>query len=132
MDRRTFVAGIVLWAATPQLVAAQAGWVLLGSRTVNWTTGRSSITATRAWGPIGSLSFRVRGGEIFIRDAEVSFVGGGRERIPVNMRLRQNMRSHTVRLRNRNREIRRIDFAFRRVSPGGGARRTTVEVFGRR
>jgi hypothetical protein len=132
MDRRSFIAGgAALWAATPQLAEAQAGWVLLGSRTVNWAAGGDSITV-RAGGPVSALSFRTRGGEIFITNVEVSFNRGGQERIPVNMRIRPNMRSNVVRLQSSNREIRRIHFRYRRVNTRGPAMRTTIEVFGRR
>jgi hypothetical protein len=132
MDRRSFIAGgAALWAAMPQLATAQAGWVRLGSRTVNWASGRDSITV-RAAGPIGALSFRTRGGEIFITSVEVLFSRGRQERIPVNMRVRSNVRSNIVRLRTPSSDIRRIDFRFRRVSAGGSMRTTTLEVFGRR
>jgi hypothetical protein len=131
VDRRSFIAAVALWAATPRLAAAQ-GWVLLGSRTINWASGRDSIMASRAWRPVSMLSFRTRGGEIFLTNVEVSFTTGGRERIPVHMWARQNLRSNPIRLRNLNRDIRRIDFSYRRVAPGRGAMRTTLDVFGRR
>jgi hypothetical protein len=132
MDRRTLIAGIALWAATPQFVAAQPGWILLGSRTVNWASGRDSIMVAGRPGPLSALSFGVRRGEIFIRNVDVVFARGGRQSIPVNARVRSNMGSTSVRLRGSPSDIRRIDFSFRRVSPGSSAGRTTVEVFGRR
>lgn len=132
MDRRSFIAGgAAFWAATPHLAAAQAGWILLGSRTVNWAAGGDRISVRTA-GPISALSFRTRGGELFITNVEVSFSKGGQERIPVNMRIRPNVRSNVVRLRNTSRDLRRIDFRYRRVSSRGATTRTTVEVFGRR
>jgi hypothetical protein len=106
--------------------------MLLGSRTVNWASGSDSINV-RAVGPISGLSFRTRGGGIFITSVEVSFSrGGGRERIPVNMQIQPGRRSSTVWLRSRNRDLRRIDFRYRRVSSRGGGGRTTIEIFGRR
>ena len=134
MDRRNFiVGGVALCAAAPQLASAQgAGWTLLGSRTVNWTTNRDSILV-RAAGPISALSFRTRGGELFITDIEVFFGrGGAPSRIPVNTRVQPNRRSNPIWVRGSNRDIRRIDFRYRRVNSRGGTRRTTVEVFGRR
>jgi hypothetical protein len=132
MDRRGFIAGgAAFWALMPQLATAQAGWVLLGSQTVNWTSGRDSIMVRRA-GPVGALSFRTRGGEIFITNVEVAFSRGSLERIPVNMRVRSSVRSKSVWLRTPRSDIRRIDFRFRRATPRGSTRRTTVEVFGRR
>jgi hypothetical protein len=132
MDRRTLVAGIALWAATPQFVAAQAGWVFLGRRTVNWASGRDSIMLTPTSGPLSALSFQTRGGELLLTSIEISSGRGGRERIPVNMRLRPNVRSNMVRLRNPTSNIRRIDFMYRRVNRTGANRPTTIEVFGRR
>jgi hypothetical protein len=104
----------------------------LGSRTVNWSSGRDSIMVVGRTGPLSALSFGVRRGEIFIRNVDVIFARGGRQTIPVNTRVRANMRSTSIRLRGSPGDIRRIDFSFRRISPGGGAGRTTVEVFGRR
>jgi hypothetical protein len=130
VDRRSFIAAVALWSAMPRLAAAQ-GWILLGSRTVSRPTGRDSIMTSRAWRPVSALSFRARGGDIFITDVEVSYARGGREIIPMNARLRGNMRSNPVRLRNFNREIRRIDFSWRRVTPRGAPVRTTLDVFGR-
>jgi hypothetical protein len=86
----------------------------------------------RARGPLTALSFRARGGEIFITSAEVSFAQGGRERLPVNARLRSNMLSTPIRLRTPASDIRRVDFRFHRVAAGGTSRRTVVELFGRR
>jgi hypothetical protein len=132
VDRRNFIAGgAALWAM-PGLAAAQPGWIRLGSRTINWAGGRNSIVVARNAGPISALAFRARGGDIFITNVEVSFVNGGRDRLPVNTRLRPNLLSSAVMLRGFNRDIRRIDFAFRRVARGGPTRITTVEVFGRR
>jgi hypothetical protein len=131
MDRRSLIAGgVAFWATMPQLAVAQAGWVLLGSRTVNWASGGDRIMV-RAAGPVSALSFRTRGGEIFITTVEVSFSRGGQQRIPVNMRIRPNLRSNTVRLSG-PRELRRIDFRYRRVNTRGATVATTVEVFGRR
>jgi hypothetical protein len=133
VDRRGFIAGgVALLAAMPRFAVAQAGWMLLGSRTVNWTSGRDSIMVARARGPLSALSFRARGGEIFINSIEVSFAGGGRERLPMNMPLRPNLRSNAIRLRGPARDIRRVDFRFRRATPRGTTRRTVVELFGRR
>jgi hypothetical protein len=133
VDRRHFIAGgVALWAAAPQLAVAQAGWTLLGSRTVNWASGRDSIMVSRSRSPFSALSFRARGSEIFLTSVEVSFAQGGRERLPVNMRLRSNLPSNSIRLSGPAREIRRVDFRFRRATPGGTSRRTTVQLFGRR
>lgn len=132
MDRRSFIAGgAALWALAPQLATAQPGWVLLGSRSVNWASGRDSIMV-RNVGPVSALSFRTRGGEIFITSVDVVLGGGRQERIPVNMRVRPGSRSNFVRLRAPSPNIRHIDFRFRRVAPRGSTRPTTVEVFGRR
>jgi hypothetical protein len=132
MDRRSFIAaGLASWAVAPPLATAQGGWVLMGSRMISWTSSRDSIMVTRTWGPINALSFRTRGGELFLTNIEVSFTRGGRDRIPMNMRVRPNVRSNTIRLRNRNGDVRRVDFTYRRVN-GGGSMRTTLELFGRR
>jgi hypothetical protein len=120
----------VLLASAPHLARAQAGWVLLGTRMISWTSSRDSINATRSFGPISAISFRTRGGELFLTNIEVSFSRGGRERIPTNTRVRSNMRSNTIRLRTRG-DIRRVDFSYRRVS-AGGTQRTTLELLGRR
>jgi hypothetical protein len=133
VDRRRFIAGgVAFWAAMPGLAVAQAGWILLGSRTVNWASGRDSIMVARARGPLSALSFRARGGEIFMKNVEVSFVSGGRERLPMNTRLHSNLRSGAISLRGPARDIRRVDFRYRRVTPRGATRRTVVELFGRR
>jgi len=128
MDRRHFIAGGMAFAATPRLAAAQAGWTLLGSRNVNWSVGRDSIMVVRR-GPLSALSFIPRGGEIFITNVEVSFARGGTQRLPLNMRLRPNLRSSILRLRFTN-DVRRIDFWYRRPPPGRPPR-TILDVFGR-
>lgn len=135
MDRRNFVVGgVALFAAAPQLADAQgAGWTLLGSRTVNWASSRDSILV-RSIGPMSALSFRTHGGELFITEVELFFSRGGPapRRMPVSLRVRPNRRSSPVFLRGDGRDIRRIDFRYRRVNARGATRRTTVEVFGRR
>jgi hypothetical protein len=122
---------VAFWAAAPRLAAAQAGWILLGSRTINWTSGRDTMLVPRGRA-VSSLALRTRGGEIFITNLELAFAQGGRERVPMNMRVRADRLSMPVRLRNRNSDIRRIEFWYRRASPGGSIRRTSLEIFGRR
>lgn len=129
MDRRHFIAGgMAFWAAAPGLAVAQPGWMLLGSRSVNWAGGRDSIMVARR-GPISALSFISRGGEIFLTRVEVTFGRGRVQRMPVNMRLRPNLRSPIVRLRSTS-DIRHVDFWYRR--PSGRPPRTILDVFGRR
>jgi len=133
MHRRSFITGGAALVATamPRVAMAQrSGWVLLGSRPVNWAAGRDSIMVHSGM-PIRDLSFRTRGGELFITSVAVSFSGGAHERVPLNARVRPNTRSNVVRLREPRSDIHRIDYSFRRAmrAPPPGTR---VEVFGRR
>lgn len=130
MDRRTFLLGA---AAVSTLAAggaqAQGAWMRLGSRTVRWRSSRESIMVSRT-GPISQLQFRSRGAPIFITSVDVIFDRGS-ERLQLHDQLRSHFPSRTLRLRNRDRSIRRVEFSFRRRHNTPTAS-TTVEVFGRR
>lgn len=83
--------------------------MLLGSSPVNWEAGRGSIRV-HGGAPIRDLSFRTRGGELFITSVAVSFRGGASEREPLNARVRPNTRSNVVRLREARSDIERIEY----------------------
>jgi hypothetical protein len=132
MDRRAFLAGsLAAVAAAPGIAVAQAGWVLLGTRNINWGMSRDTFVVTRNRDPVQAISFRTRGGEVFITDVEVFFVGGGRpERIPTRSRIRPNSRSNSIRLRTTDRAISRVDFHYNKRFWGRRAS-TALELHGR-
>jgi len=132
MDRRNFfLGGLAFLVAAPQAALAQARWTLLGSRRVSGTFSRDSIPVFRGSNPLGQLSFRTRGGQVEISDIEVIFVRGRSERVLQRVTARANMHSTPIRLRARNQEIRRVEFAYRRPRTANRSI-ITLELHGRR
>ncbi|MES2035964.1 MAG: hypothetical protein V4466_17490 [Pseudomonadota bacterium] len=132
MDRRNFLAGaLALLAAAPKAAVAQGRWILLGSRMVSGTFSRDSIPVFRSRNPITALSFRTRGGEVQISDIEVIFTRGRSERLMTRVTARPNLQSRTITLRTRDREIRRVEFTYRRARTSSRSR-ITLELYGRR
>lgn len=132
MDRRNFLVGaLAVLAAAPQKVLAQGRWTLLGTRMVSGTFSRDSIPVFRGRNPITALSFRTRGGEVQISDIEVIFTRGRSERILSRVTARPNLQSRTITLRTRDREIRRVEFTYRRARTSNRSR-ITIELHGRR
>jgi hypothetical protein len=132
MDRRTFlISALAASAIGPSVAEARPHWIRLGSRTLRWRTDRETIRVFLT-GPIADLQFRTRREPVFINTVDVFFNRGHHERMVLNQRILSHSSSRALRVRNRGRDIRRVEFGFR---PAGRARPATsafVELYGRR
>ena len=130
MDRRTFLLSALAASVVGSPAAqAQPNWIRLGSRPLRWRTDRESIRVFLT-GPIAELQFRTRS-EVFINAVEIFFDRGSRERHVLN-RVVTRLRPVDVGVRNRGRDIRRVEFGFRHPGHLRPATSAVIELYGRR
>jgi hypothetical protein len=132
MDRRTFLlSALAASAIGPSAAEARSHWIRLGSRTLHWRTDRETIRVFLT-GPITDLEFRTRTEAVFINTVDVIFNRGSSERHVLNQRILSHSSSRALRVRNRGRDIRRVEFGFRPPGPARPASPAFVELYGRR
>jgi len=133
MRRRDFLTGLAGLAAGG-LVAAPAtaagDWDFLGSRTVRWLTDRDVIHVGAGQGRYDRIMLSVKGNGVFIEDIDVVYTNGGHDHIVLRFHIPEGGQSRVINLRLGDRNIRRVEFSYRR--PGDFDGPATVELWGQR
>ena len=128
LSRRSLLAGLfVAAAALTPLQAYAAGWVTLGSRTVNLFGDHDTIRVGLTSGVFSKIRMSVRGNAVFMRDLHVTFGNGSSTDVPVRFMFLPGTASRVIDLPGAARFIRRIDMTYNRLPVGG---RATVTIQG--
>jgi hypothetical protein len=112
------------------LVVAQAQWVHLGTRRVDFRTDHD-VVRTASEGRFRRLRLVVEGGDVALFDVRITFGDGKRFSPPGQFTFKGNSRSRVIALPGGARVIRWIDFYYRSAS-GGAQGRATIQVYARR
>lgn len=131
MDRRSFIHGAAALIAIPSVAQAVEGdWIFLGQRQVRWLSDHDNIGVGMADARFDHIRFQVTGNGIFLADLDVVYSNGGRDHIPTQWHLREGSKSRIINLRGGDRNIRRVEFHYRR--PGDFDGPATLQLFGQR
>jgi hypothetical protein len=137
LSRRTFVRGALaasalslLSPATAWAATAAGGWILIGSRTVNFAADHNTLPVTWLAGEFTHLQLRVHGNAVTMNELKVRFSNGEWVTLPVRARIRDGGQTRAIALPGGRRYISLIQFYHRSTTNGRG--RATVDVLGQR
>jgi hypothetical protein len=134
MDRRTFLSGLALAAASTTLLvtseAQAANWVLLGRARVNGQLDHDIVPVGRDKGTFRSLRLKVMGNDLQLFDLTVQYGNGVDDHLPVRSQIRQGGTTRAIDLRANRRFIRDVRLTYGKFANGRGP--TFVEVWGLR
>lgn len=105
-------------------------WERLGSREVNLSRDRDSISVGRSDGTFRQIKLNVKHNAVTVERLTVVYANGGDDRIPMGYVIRPATDSRVIDLRGRDRYIRRVDMVLKSVPNGRG--KAVVELWGRR
>lgn len=129
LSRRSLLAGLfVAAAALAPLQAYAAGWVTLGSRTVDLFSDHDTIRVGLTSGLFTKIRMSVRGNAVFMRDLHVTFGNGTSTDVPVRFMFLPGTSSRVINLPGTAHFIRRVDMTYNRL-PIGGRATVTIEGF---
>lgn len=136
MDRRQFLSGIALMAASgPLLLSATSAeaaplWVYLGRRRVNGLYDRDRIAVGSGAGRFTAIRLRVTGNALLLYDLTVRYGNGNPDHLRVRTFIRQGGMTRAIDLKANRRFIRDVTFTYGKFPNGRGP--TYVELWGRR
>lgn len=110
-----FLAALLLLAAGPLSFAADAKFVLLGEKEVNFLVDRDDLVVGLKDGMFRRLRFDVEKNDLEMLQVTVTFGNGKTETVPVRHVFKEGSRSRVIDLPGQKRIIRRITFFYRTV-----------------
>ena len=108
--------------------ASEAGWTLLGERTVNGKADRDVIVLGGGRGTVQRLRIEVTGSALTMHDIVVTFANGEKYSPDTRLVFDRGSTSRSIDLPGRVRNIERVSFRYGNL-PGGG--RAHVRLLGR-
>lgn len=129
MKKTTLIAVLLLAALVPAFLAAEATFVLLGEKEVNFLVDRDDLVVGLKDGMFRRLRFEVEKNDLEMLQVTVTFGNGKTETIPVRHVFREGSRSRVIDLPGQKRIIRKITFLYKTV---GSLRegRALIRVYG--
>jgi hypothetical protein len=116
MRKTTLIlAALLLLAVSPAFLAAEAKFVLLGEKEVNFLVDRDDLVVALKDGMFRRLRFEVENNDLEMLRVTVTFGNGKTETIPVRHVFKEGSRSRLIDLPGQKRIIRRITFFYRTV-----------------
>ncbi len=109
------LAVVLLLAAGPALLVAEAKFVLLGEKEVDFLVDRDDLVVGLKDGMFRRLRFEVEKNDLEMLRVIVTFGNGKTETIPVRHVFTEGSRSRLIDLPGQKRIIRRITFFYRTV-----------------
>lgn len=129
----TAFAFLALAAAAPS--AAQAQWILLGSKNVS-LSGDHDVVSAAGEGTFSRIRVCVRQRAVHFQDLDVVFGNGVRQDLQIRSVIGPGDCSRAIDIRGDDRLIRRVEMTYQSVNPyGTGAAfgpEAIVEVYGQR
>lgn len=108
--------------------APGGGWVLFGSQTVGFGVERDVIRVGRDAGLFEKIALRVLKNDIYLREVDIVFGNGERQRVPVNVELKEGFRTAPLPLERGDRFIEQIELIYQAKPDRRG--QAVVEVYG--
>lgn len=128
LSTKLLLAAVGAAAFLPTPAAAQRGWALLGVREVSDRVDRDVIRV-RARRSFSQARFCVSRSVIRFYDADIRFMNGGNQDVPLRARIPAGGCTRAIDLRGRGRFIESVAFTYEAASLG--RRRAVIRVFAR-
>ena len=110
-----FFSVLVLCAAVSGAKDEDAGWVKLGSRTVDYKTDHDAIDVGKSEGKFTAIRFKVEDGDLLMEKIKVTFGNGDTFEPTTRLEFKEGTRSHNIDLpaKVHGRVITKVDFIYR-------------------
>lgn len=114
----------------PRAESGEAGWELLGTKSVTFRNDTDNVVVTAKEGTFRRIQIVVAGNDLEMHDIMVVYANGERENIDTRMTFREGSWSRVIDLKGWSRIIRRVEFKYHstgRLREG----RATVKLYGK-